>query len=811
MRNKKSIVEPHIGERVECEMTDNREQTVVDSEELNRLKLSFDARCDRLSSRLSGLSETNTALMDVGPTPLSDNTESGWLLPNTRSTRAAATIVSIMNEDSALIEIPNHLWGLKSYIVGSSMGKEDREVVATGWIHIQRMSLQFSSIFQPTESHFGEAVEFLRDVVQEAANMYYSRVEKAVVLYVNLHFIKPVATTDAETVEFETDVDTMSKACRRLRVSMTRDKTCPRWNNWFHLYQVLKGLWEDKPGNQLSPNNFIYEFLKQKRVKTPTINRRELAKLDKEFLDQLYPNRKSDPYQSPLIQRVGFLRNNKLYERIKKHTAKSTGLTFLIDRPRGNKEFQKQDPYHTWKEIEGRRLFYLYDQKVQEHSIAGTSQRKRDRVEGDMETQARLKLDQSDTVSTNDVQGNIKVMQSAFNGTPTLKSLIEMIEELHGRGAYLEYIRIRQSRTDEEQQALSGITYQQQLENLAYYPANEITYRYDEQRTQDPSTLTGSIPDNSENKMAGVQGMMAIAHQANDYDLYAETFNDHLEGLDDMELSPEKIHESMETTTESRVTTNCNKVGPSSGVDKPKEVEIDGTAELKMTNNPQGDCNTKDADDITILNDIVPEDDTGADTEGGSWQTDTDKLNKMDCGMNKGGQEEKTESEEESTKNCEGKNELRIPKYDTISYMRTVTKEITVCSGCQEHIGESQTVYICNNCTNGHKLCNECMENADNDTLEASECKHGVYEDAESYERCTGTTYSWMNKQQPSKKCSTCGLKNKPTIRKPLFYCRKCHLHRVCMDCWRKEEVKDVEKESRSDNARLGRRRTKER
>ena len=402
----------------QIQTTDNRVRNVMGSEESNRLKLSLDDRCDLLSSRLSGLVEPNT-LMGIGRSTPSESGESCWLLPNTRSTRAAATIVSIMNEDSALIEIPNHLWGLKSYSVGSIMGAEDRDVVAAGWIHIQRMSQQFSSIFQPTEAHFGDAIEFLRQVVQEASNMYYSRVEKAVVLYVNLHFIKPVATTDAETVEFENDVDTMTKACRRLRVSMTRDKTSPRWINWFHLYQVLKGLWEDKPGNLLSPKNFVYEFLKERRVKTPPINRSELAKIDKEFLDQLYPNRRSDPYQSPLIQRVGFLRNKKLYERIKKHTAKATGLSFLIDRPRGNKDFQKQDPYHTWKEVEGRKLFYLYDHKITEPSITGTSQRKRDRVGDDMETQARLKLDQSDTVSTNNVQGNIKVMQSAFNGTPS--------------------------------------------------------------------------------------------------------------------------------------------------------------------------------------------------------------------------------------------------------------------------------------------------------------------------------------------------------------------------------------------------------
>jgi hypothetical protein len=49
----------------------------------------------------------------------------------------------------------------------------------------------------------------------------------------------------------------------------------------------------------------------------------------------------------------------------------------MIDKPCGNKDFQKQGPYHTCKEFQGRTLFYLYDQKIADISIAGMGQRKR--------------------------------------------------------------------------------------------------------------------------------------------------------------------------------------------------------------------------------------------------------------------------------------------------------------------------------------------------------------------------------------------------------------------------------------------------
>jgi hypothetical protein len=439
---------------------------------------------------------------------------------------------SNLNEDSALMELPNHLWALKSYVVGSEIGDDDKRLVSAGWVYIQRLSTQFTAVYRPTQAQFGEAVEFLREFVQDASNEYWSQVKTAVVMYVDHHFVKPVSTTDAKTIEYESSINTMAQACRRIRVSMTRDRSSRWWKNWYHLYQLLKGLWEDKPGNQLSPKNFVYTYLKKKRVKSPNISRTELASIDRDFLKSIYPEKEYRPNQSPLHTRVAFSRNKKLYERIKKHTAKVTGLAFMIDKPRGNKEFQKQEPYHVWKEVEGTKLFYLYDQKIGDIAGAATVQRKRDQVDDEEETGSRLRIEMSDK---GELRENIKVMQSAFNGTPSRKMLVEMIEELHGRGAMLDFIKKRPTRTREEEQAMMGMSYEQDMDNLRYLPANEIEYAMEDQRTHDPSTLTGSNHETIEDTMA-IEGMLNMRNGSPDY----SQFNDNVLGLEDMELSPAK-------------------------------------------------------------------------------------------------------------------------------------------------------------------------------------------------------------------------------------------------------------------------------
>jgi hypothetical protein len=140
-----------------------------------------------------------------------------------------------------------------------------------------------------------------------------------------------------------------------------------------------------------------------------------------------------------------------------------------------------------------------------------------------------------------------------------------------------------------------------------------------------------------------------------------------------------------------------------------------------------------------------------------------------------------------------GKHGLEDPKYDAASYTKMVKRSERDCSGCDVAIGIGGETYHCNHCTNGHVLCRNCMVSPEDESLLATECKHGVYKDAESYEMCVASTYSFMDAGKPKKKCSTCGEQKKPTASKPIYYCRKCRLHRVCMACWNKSQLKMTE------------------
>ena len=639
-------------------------------------------------------------------------TDMSWIQPNTRSTMAAATIVSIINEDSALIEIPNHIFGLQSYVVGATVCPADREVVRTGWIHIQRMSQKFSSLFRPTEIQFEEAVEFLREVVQAACNDYYIRVELAVVMYVNHHFVKPVATTDAEAIEFQTTVDTMTKACRRVRVSMTREKTSPRWINWYHLYQLLKGLWMDVPGNKLSPKNFVYNFLKEKRVKSPLITRTELAQIDKDFLDQLRPNRKSDPYQSPLQQRLAFTRNKKLYERLKNNTTKSTGLSFMVDRPRGKALSQNhKEPYHTWTEIQGVKLFYLYDQNIQETTVAAASPRKRDRLDDSLETLGSLQLAQSNLKTANLRSGLINERQE-MQGTPSLECLVDMIETAYGRGAYFEYIRTRQSKTQEEHQALLGITFNQQMDNMAYYPpASEIFFNRGEQQRKEPSTLTGvSYADTTDDTLAGLEGMMAMAHGSPDY----SSFHEHVAGLDDMVLSPTgcvddfdpKGSDEKQPEKEENSGSETNRVGPAVSRTVPNQKV--GLIENLSSETTDSEESNEVKEATTEANETPFQQEGINNVEKQSTKSPEQKSTTDKREIQGDGTREIEKSEGGPTDKVDSYH-VKVPNYDIDSYEQSVGDNTTICTGCDNTIEKNTTMYTCRNCTNRHVLCLTCM------------------------------------------------------------------------------------------------------
>jgi DNA-directed RNA polymerase subunit RPC12/RpoP len=73
-----------------------------------------------------------------------------------------------------------------------------------------------------------------------------------------------------------------------------------------------------------------------------------------------------------------------------------------------------------------------------------------------------------------------------------------------------------------------------------------------------------------------------------------------------------------------------------------------------------------------------------------------------------------------------------------------------------------------------------------------------------------GSTYSFMDKEKPKNKCSTCGMKKQSMMGKPIYYCQKCRLYRVCMNCWKKVELKMMENDSGTNEFQVHRRKTKE-
>jgi predicted RNA-binding Zn-ribbon protein involved in translation (DUF1610 family) len=129
--------------------------------------------------------------------------------------------------------------------------------------------------------------------------------------------------------------------------------------------------------------------------------------------------------------------------------------------------------------------------------------------------------------------------------------------------------------------------------------------------------------------------------------------------------------------------------------------------------------------------------------------------------------------------------------YNKESYNRVMSHTTnTECSSCENEIRKGKVLFECRNCMNGHVICEDCMRGQNMDGLAPSECTHGDYEDSQSYEMCISPSYSWMNKNKPEKKCSTCGESSKPTGKNPYYYCKHCWLHRMCKRCWNKEQLK---------------------
>ena len=441
---------------------------------------------------------TSTYLDRIGTSPTVVEHENGWLMPQPPcANRAAASIISLMLEDHTLIELPNHLLALKNSTVGAKIDKEDILIVQKGWIYIQRMTSTFAGIFLPNEKHFEQAVEFLRRFLQEAASEYMIRVEKALSMYIEESFVRPVATTEHELLSYNERIDNLAKVCMRVRVSMTRSKDSVLWNNWFHFYQLVKGLWLDEPGNTLSPRNFAYEYLKSKRIKLPTNSRTVTDPMDKDFLDQILPGRRTDPYGSPFQQYLSMWRHKRLYKRLTENAGKVSNLLFMVDSPRG-KDLRKTVPYHTWNMAKGKGLFYLYDRIVSNDKTTVVGQRKRDRAPDEMS-------------GGNNLEDQMRTVTGALVGDHDLDTMFQMMENFHGRNAYYDYIRRKGPRDSLENKILQ-LSNERQNDNLNVYPAEEIRIMDDEQLTNDPSTLTGSEEWETNAARAGLEGILAMAN-----------------------------------------------------------------------------------------------------------------------------------------------------------------------------------------------------------------------------------------------------------------------------------------------------------
>ena len=116
------------------------------------------------------------------------------------------------------------------------------------------------------------------------------------------------------------------------------------------------------------------------------------------------------------------------------------------------------------------------------------------------------------------------------------------------------------------------------------------------------------------------------------------------------------------------------------------------------------------------------------------------------------------------------------------------------CTICENKFKKGGILFKCKGCVSDHVVCEECMLDCDDEDFKPNQCKHGDYEEMESYEECVGPTYWWMNKAKPKKRCCGCGEESKPTHGNPVYCCKKCRIHRVCKGCWKKFQLQETEK-----------------
>jgi hypothetical protein len=90
--------------------------------------------------------------------------------------------------------------------------------------------------------------------------------------------------------------------------------------------------------------------------------------------------------------------------------------------------------------------------------------------------------------------------------------------------------------------------------------------------------------------------------------------------------------------------------------------------------------------------------------------------------------------------------------------------DTTGCTGCDNIIGKATRMYSCRKCTNKHVLCLTCKTEPEDETLLAEQCRHGNYDEMESYEACVGGTYSWMNRDKPKNNAPAVVKKRSPLM-----------------------------------------------
>jgi hypothetical protein len=653
-------------------------------------------------------------------------------------------------------------------------------MVEKGWLHIQRLNQKFGAICRPEESDLKDAVEFLRVTVQRAATEYLKIVESAIVKYANERFVTPVAKTDDEAVDIHSYLDSYNKVVCRIRQSTTTDIDDPLWINWLHIYQLVRGLWEDRVGNQLTTKSFLYTFLKGYKVKLSDISRTERSPVNTEFWDVLKPGRKTYPYQCPFIKRLNYLRHKKIHERIVNNAATYTSLTFMLDHPRSTKLKSKQ-PFYVWEGKGGKPLFFLFNKSSGE--IEG---RKRDRAEDAIGSTGRMRMDlikaNTDVASTEDVKQKARMIRTLLQGIPPKELIHQLFDEYYGHGALDEYVRSRSG----------GVEGDRANGNKAQ-PTNEIMCAGDleDYLTNDPSTLTaswhgGDLPDlfgldslrkassgraysfeEDLNLNGEVQRETSVAYQ------YANVSNIlRNEELDDGGKKPRAV--DLETSPRRKERSTVNMLSPGTPLDATNPVVAVLQAKPSDTSENEIVEKGKSTKEATKDTGEEPQEEANEETE---IEDDEKESNNEDT---------------ESEKPEEVVEAVVVTKYDIASYTLQECSEPRDCAICEKNIRKEGVVFKCKGCVSDHVVCEECMQDDEDENFKPNKCKHEEYEDMESYEQCVGPTYWWMNKKKPKKRCCTCGEESKPTHGNPVYYCRKCRIHRVCKGCWKTMQLQET-------------------